>query len=104
MEGLELKISGPTGDEEFMQRALNDKLLSVIVPVFNEESVINEMVSVLHNCLDGKAFNYEIIIVNDGSFDETLQKTKILCEEDNRVKLISFSKNFGHQIAVTAGS
>ena len=78
-------------------------LLSVIVPVYNEEMVIMEMHSRLTNVLDSYGIDYEIVFVNDGSQDGTLGIVKQLCNQDKRIKLISFSRNFGHQIAITAG-
>ena len=77
--------------------------LSVIVPLYNEELVINEMHNRLTNVLEGVQLDYEIIMINDGSTDKTLAMAKDLAHVDMRVKLISFSRNFGHQIAVTAG-
>jgi glycosyltransferase involved in cell wall biosynthesis len=77
--------------------------LSVIVPLYNEESVIAEMYKRLTSVLKSNELHYEIILVNDGSRDETVLIAKRLCETDKRVKLISFSRNFGHQIAITAG-
>lgn len=78
-------------------------LLSVVVPVYNEEMVIREMHSRLTNVLDSYGIDYEILFVNDGSQDGTLGIVKQLCNQDKRIKLISFSRNFGHQIAITAG-
>lgn len=77
--------------------------LSVIVPLYNEELVINEMHKRLTRVLDGNQLDYEIVMINDGSTDQTLAMAKELARMDMRVKLISFSRNFGHQIAVTAG-
>jgi len=77
--------------------------LSVIVPLYNEELVIDEMYKRLTEVLEGNNLNYEILLVNDGSKDRTLSLAKEITERDKRVKLISFSRNFGHQIAVTAG-
>ena len=57
----------------------------------------------LRNVLDSNQLDYEIILINDGSHDETLRIAKQLCETDKRIKLLSFSRNFGHQIAITAG-
>jgi len=77
--------------------------LSVIVPVYNEELVIDRMYKRLTEVLSGRDFRYEIILVNDGSRDRTIDLAREICEKDPNVKLISFSRNFGHQIAVTAG-
>ncbi len=78
-------------------------MCSVVVPVFNEELVIDEtyrrLTAVMKNC----GGTYEIIFVNDGSRDKTLEKAKALCAADKAVKLLSFSRNFGHQVAITAG-
>jgi glycosyltransferase involved in cell wall biosynthesis len=77
--------------------------LSVIVPLYNEELVIRDMYRRLTNVLDGNQIDYEVILINDGSRDGTLHVAKQLCETDKRIKLLSFSRNFGHQIAITAG-
>lgn len=77
--------------------------LSVIIPVFNEE----QNIVLLHQRLSGviqKITNdYEFIFVNDGSRDNTLQLVKNISASDRHVKYITFSRNFGHQVAVTAG-
>ncbi len=73
---------------------------SVIVPCYNEENNVNELYLELKKQLN---FNYEIIFVDDGSTDNTLSIIKLLNEKDNRVKYISFSRNFGHQFALKAG-
>jgi dolichol-phosphate mannosyltransferase len=78
-------------------------VLSVIVPLYNEELVIRQMVEALTAVLAGGRIDYEIILVNDGSVDRTLPMAKELCRKDGRLRLISFSRNFGHQIAITAG-
>jgi polyisoprenyl-phosphate glycosyltransferase len=77
--------------------------LSVVVPLYNEDLVIGELYSRLTRVLESGGLEYEIIMVNDGSRDATLQKARAICTADGRVKLISFSRNFGHQIAITAG-
>ncbi|MGH7769351.1 MAG: glycosyltransferase family 2 protein [Candidatus Binatia bacterium] len=78
-------------------------VLSVIVPLYNEELVIRQMVEALTAVLAGGRIDFEIILVNDGSVDRTLPMAKELCRKDGRLRLISFSRNFGHQIAITAG-
>ena len=77
--------------------------LSVIVPLFNEELVLTELHRRLTNVLRSSGESYEIILVNDGSRDGTLEMAEAICASDGAVKLVSFSRNFGHQIAITAG-
>lgn len=76
---------------------------SVIVPVYNEEFVIQETYKRLKKVMDSTEETYEMIFVNDGSRDRTLEIVRAICKKDKRVKLLSFSRNFGHQIAITAG-
>jgi dolichol-phosphate mannosyltransferase len=76
---------------------------SVIVPVFNEEEVINETYKRLTEVMQSTGESYEIIFVNDGSRDKTALMAREICMKDANVKLIDFSRNFGHQTAITAG-
>jgi dolichol-phosphate mannosyltransferase len=77
--------------------------LSVVVPLYNEQAVLREMYERLTHVLESNQLDYEVIMINDGSYDGTLRILKDLCQTDKRVKLISFSRNFGHQVAITAG-
>jgi len=79
------------------------KSLSVIVPCFNESEVIEETHNRLSNSLNNYLNDYEIIYVNDGSSDDTLSILKRICALSKKTSYISFSRNFGHQIAITAG-
>ncbi|MBO5417560.1 MAG: glycosyltransferase family 2 protein [Clostridia bacterium] len=76
---------------------------SVVVPVFNEEEVINETYKRLTEVMQSTGESYEIIFVNDGSRDKTALLAREICKNDSNVKLIDFSRNFGHQTAITAG-
>lgn len=76
---------------------------SVVIPVFNEEEVVNECYLRIKSVMDSTEDSYEIIFVNDGSKDNTCNIIKEICAKDNNVKLIDFSRNFGHQSAITAG-
>ena len=76
---------------------------SVVVPVFNEELVVAESYKRLTAVMEKNGESYELIFVNDGSRDKTEAMVTEICEHDKRVKLISFSRNFGHQTAITAG-
>jgi glycosyltransferase involved in cell wall biosynthesis len=76
---------------------------SIIAPVFNEEATLPEFYRrtlAVAEALDG---TFELILVNDGSVDGSQAVAKELAGRDSRVKVISFSRNFGHQIAITAG-
>ena len=79
------------------------KSLSIIVPCFNEEEVITETYKRITSVLDNLEFQSEIIFINDGSTDETEHLLSELTKTDKKIKIISFSRNFGHQKAVTAG-
>ena len=78
------------------------KTVSIIVPCFNEYQSLRLFYSDLIKHLPDK-YKYEIIMVNDGSSDETLSEIKKICNENSSVHFISFSRNFGHQNALKAG-
>lgn len=77
--------------------------LSIIVPIFNEEETIPELYERLQQAALRVSPNYELIFVNDGSKDRSLEALINLAKRDERVFYIQFSRNFGHQVAVTAG-
>lgn len=77
--------------------------ISVIIPIYNEQLIINELYNRLQKTVSQISENYEFIFVNDGSKDHSLLELLKLTEQDHRVFYINFSRNFGHQIAVTAG-
>lgn len=82
------------------------KLLSVIVPCYNEEENVRDFYDELCRNADffhEKQIEFEIIYVDDGSRDQTVSEVKKLYEEDGRVRLISFSRNFGKEAAIYAG-
>jgi dolichol-phosphate mannosyltransferase len=77
--------------------------LSVIIPIYNEEMNLVPMNSRVVSALSPLQLQYEIIYVNDGSKDRSLPIILGLSEENSSVKYIDFSRNFGHQIAISAG-
>jgi dolichol-phosphate mannosyltransferase len=76
---------------------------SIVVPVFNEEAVIAVTYERLKKVMDTTGESYELLFVNDGSSDQTAEIIDRICRQDDHVKLINFSRNFGHQIAISAG-
>ena len=80
------------------------KKISVVIPMYYEEDVVEECYARMTKVLKQiKEYNYEIIFVNDGSKDKTLEILEKIAINDNNIKIISFTKNFGHQCAVSAG-
>lgn len=76
--------------------------LSVVIPAFNEEKNVAEIYKQLVSVLD-KLTSFELIFVNDGSRDDTVKELHKLADKDERVRAISFSRNFGKEMATTAG-
>ena len=77
--------------------------ISIVVPMYYEEEVVNECYKRLTKEMIDNKFNYELIFINDGSKDRTLELLKEIALTDKKAKIINFSRNFGHQAAVTAG-
>jgi polyisoprenyl-phosphate glycosyltransferase len=76
---------------------------SIVVPVYNEEEVIHETYRRLTEVMRSTGEAYELLFVNDGSRDRTDEIIKAYSQKDESVILLDFSRNFGHQIAITAG-
>jgi len=80
--------------------------LTVVIPIFNEEEVIPELARRLREVIqvwNSQIDSWEVVFVNDGSKDKSFEQLKTLAAEEPRFKVISFSRNFGHQMAITAG-
>ncbi len=78
-------------------------LISIVIPIFNEEATISELYKRIDKVLKNLNFQFELIFIDDSSCDLSLKKLEELREKDRRVKIISFSRNFGHQVAISAG-
>jgi dolichol-phosphate mannosyltransferase len=78
-------------------------MLSIVVPVFNEEKNLEHLYERLVNSSAEWNEKYEVIFVDDGSTDDTISILLSLSEKDARIKIIKFSRNFGHQAAISAG-
>lgn len=80
-----------------------DTLLTIVVPCFNEQEVLPEFQRRLVTVLDGLKLDAEIVYINDGSSDNTLELLQQLHSDDDRVAVVDLSRNFGKEIALTAG-
>lgn len=88
----------------YCKMKMEKKKVSLVIPMYYEEKVAKECYKRVKECLNGlENYNHEIIFINDGSKDKTLEILQEIAKEDEDVKVISFSRNFGHQAAVTAG-
>jgi dolichol-phosphate mannosyltransferase len=77
--------------------------LSLVIPMYNEEAVVPFLRAALGKFLSELSGETEIVLINDGSTDSTLEQIVEWAQHDTRVKVVNFSRNFGHQIALTAG-
>ena len=82
---------------------MNDIMYSIVTPVFNEEENIAEFYNRLLAVMNELEQSYEIIFVNDGSNDRSMELLLTLRESDKKIKVIDFSRNFGHQMAISSG-
>ena len=83
---------------------MNKKLISIVVPMYNEEPTLEILYEELNKvtCMMSE-YAFEYVLVNDGSKDATLEIVKALAQKDERVKFVSFSRNFGKEAALLAG-
>lgn len=80
-----------------------EKLLSLVVPAFNEEEAMEQSFERTYRAMSSIGYPFEIIYIDDGSRDKTWEIISRLAREHEEVKALRFSRNFGHQLAVTAG-
>ena len=81
----------------------NDITFSIIAPVYNEARSVEELHRRIRDVMEGMGERWELLLVDDGSRDESNERILELAQSDPHVQPIIFSRNFGHQIAVTAG-
>jgi len=79
------------------------KLISIVVPVFNEDNGLGNFYNQLKNVINKLVYDFEIIFVNDGSVDNSLDVLISLHKNDKRIRVMDLSRNFGQQNALTAG-
>jgi glycosyltransferase involved in cell wall biosynthesis len=96
-----------TGPDDIQKDQMAAPILSLVLPIYNEESIIPELDRRLRELLadvgGDVGASWEVIFVNDGSKDTSLPLLRQLAASDPRYKVVSFARNFGHQIAITAG-
>ncbi len=81
----------------------NRPVISIVAPVYNEEPILHELYCRISATMDGLGESWELVLINDGSFDRSLEIMRELHAADGRVRIVNFSRNFGHQLAITAG-
>jgi dolichol-phosphate mannosyltransferase len=78
-------------------------MFSLVIPIYNEENLIDELVKRTITAIESFTSDYEVVFVDDGSSDQSLKKILSFQEKNRKIKVLSLSKNFGHQAAFTAG-
>ncbi len=78
-------------------------MLSLVIPIYNEEKLIDELLKRTISALESFISDYEVILVDDGSIDSSLERLLAWRGKNEKIKVLSLSKNFGHQAAFTAG-
>ena len=80
------------------------KSITIIIPAYNEEESLPYLIERIKKLIDSiNKYNFEILFINDGSKDKTLELIKSYREEDNRISYVNFSRNFGKETAMIAG-
>lgn len=88
---------------DFLERRPDPELLSIVMPFYNEQEIFPLLRPALTRFLDSSPYACEVIAVNDGSSDRTIDLLVDWCKADPRIKVLNLSRNFGHQYAATAG-
>jgi dolichol-phosphate mannosyltransferase len=78
-------------------------MLSLVIPIYNEEKLLDELVEKTISSIESFISDYEVILVDDGSTDSSLNRMLSWHKKNNNIKVLALSKNFGHQAAYTAG-
>ncbi len=76
---------------------------SIVAPIYNEEGNIQKLYDRVSQVMDSTGESWELVTVNDGSRDKSFELLSALSQKDPRIKVVNFARNFGHQLAVTAG-
>jgi polyisoprenyl-phosphate glycosyltransferase len=84
-------------------RTLDAPTYSLVIPIFNEEDCLPELIERLRALMGQLDGTCEVVFVDDGSADRSLELMVAACDRDDRFRAIQLSRNFGHQLAITAG-
>lgn len=98
-----LEAVAPAAEPRTRRRPLQDALVTVVLPVFNEKAVLDTLVRQLLECLAECGCRHEVLFVNDGSTDGSAERLDELAAANPALRVLHFSRNFGHQAAVHAG-
>src|SRR3989338_5365332 len=90
-------------NNENMRLATPRPLLSIVVPAYNEEEVLGEFQKRVAAVIDTLDMDAEVVFINDGSRDNTLKLMREMQQRDPRIAIVDLSRNFGKEIALTAG-
>lgn len=96
-------MNGPEVTRHLLQSRPAPALLSLVIPVYNEEPMIPHLRAAFESFAGTLTGSVEIVLVNDGSLDGTIEQVAEWAASDSRVRVVHLSRNFGHQIATTAG-
>ncbi|MCL4114575.1 UNVERIFIED_CONTAM: hypothetical protein GTU68_054788 [Idotea baltica] len=86
-----------------VRKPLDHALVSVVLPLYNEEAAIDQLVELIDEALLSCGCRYEIVFVNDGSTDQSGDKLELIAAARSEIRVVHFSRNFGHQAALQAG-
>lgn len=86
-----------------MKSDRQDQMISIVIPIYNEEDNINKLCLLVTDIMKSIGKSFEIIFVDDGSTDSSFNILRSICRDNEKIKAISLSRNFGHQVAITAG-
>lgn len=89
--------------ESIEPESISEPVFSVVAPIYNEEETLPHFYQRIIAVMEGLGEPFELVLVNDGSRDRSYELMKELHEQDQRVRVLDFSRNFGHQIAISAG-
>ncbi len=92
-----------SGTQQTARPEMEHPVYSIVAPVFNEEETLPHFYQRIISVMEGVGEPFELVLVNDGSRDGSYEAMKQLHQQDRRVRVIDFSRNFGHQVAISAG-